>query len=440
MTPRPVNPIRLTRAQARAAVLAAQGLASPRGPLGATVERTGFLRTLGGVEVYLAARARVPGMKAKDVDAATASRQMHVVPSVRGCIYLVAARDVALSLRTADLLTRERMRKDRERAGIKKGEIEALGEKVVEALDKNGPLTTDALRKALPEGAVRSLGDKGKRIGVSSPLPPTLRVLEFAGRIERMVETGRLDTERYRWQKRLKNPFRSVELPNELAALAPRLAEIFLGAAGVARVEDFACWSGLSRRDAAAGLATLRTRPVEVEGSDGKWLSLAAAYVEDAPTTDDVHTLLGFEDNAFGLNVGSALFAEPRFHKMKVPSWGSSTKVSLGEARHLSSRPVIAEGRLAGFWDYDPEAKQAVVGLFDAVSKESKRRLAEEAAAVTRFLRDELGHGRSFSLDTDAELSKRAAWVRTLVPKASPKRKSAAAPKKQRVAAKSAKK
>lgn len=432
-----MTPIRLDRTQARAAVLAAQGLHSPRGELVPTVERTGFLRTLGGVEVYLAARARVPAMTSKALETATAERRLQVVPTVRGCMYLVAARDVPVSLRTADLLGRSRLQKEREKAGIKKGELEKLGDVVVETLARTGALSTDALRKALPDDAVRSLGDKGKKVGLSSPLPPALRVLEFAGRVERTLETGRLDSERYRWRATTKNTLAAADLPDELAELSPRLAEIFLRAAGIARIDDFMCWSGLNKRDAVAGLSKVKTRPVVVEGFKEPWLSLASAFVDDAPAADDVHTLLGFEDNAFALNVGTALFADPVFHSMKVPSWGSQAKVSLGAARHLANRPVIAEGRLVGFWDYDPDAKKAVVGLFEAVSKDAKRALDEQAAGVSRFLSTELGHGRSFALDTDDALRTRAAFVKTLKArvvkrKSAPLRKAAKTAKKKK--------
>jgi len=47
---------------------------------------------------------------------------------------------------------------------------------------------------------VRSLGEKGKKLGLSSTLPPALRTLEFEGRIERTLEGGRLDSERYLWR------------------------------------------------------------------------------------------------------------------------------------------------------------------------------------------------------------------------------------------------
>jgi len=430
-----MTPIRLTRTQACAAILSAQGLNAPRGELIPTVEKTGFIRTLGGVEVYLAARARVPTLKAKDLDIATAERRLSVVPTVRGCIYLVAQRDVPVSLRTADLLGRSRLQKEREKAGIKKGELEKLGDLAVETLTVNGAMTADALRKAMPESAVRSLGDKGKKAGLSSTLPPALRVLELAGRVERTLENGRLDSERYKWRATTKNTLAAANLPQELADLSPRLAEIFLRAAGIARVDDFMCWSGLNKRDASAGLAKLKTRPVVVEGFKDAWLSLSSAFVDDAPSADEVCTLLGFEDNAFGLNVGTALFADPVFHSMKVPAWGSATKVSLAEARHLSQRPVIADGRMVGFWDYDPDVKKAVFGLFEAVSKESKRRLDEQAAGVSTFLATELGHGRSFSLDTDDELRARVAFVKTLKAKVV-KRKSAPVRKAAKTATK----
>src|SRR5207253_11259927 len=127
-------------------------------------------------------------------------------------------------------------------------------------------------------------------------------------------------------------------------------------------VADFCEWSGLTKRDALKGFAETHTIPLEVEGFRDEWFSLATTYADDAPSADDVHALLGFEDNVFGLNVGTTLFADPTFHSMKVPSWGSSAKVDLGKARHLFSRPVISEGRLVGFWDYDPKKKEAAIG------------------------------------------------------------------------------
>ena len=41
----------------------------------------------------------------------------------------------------------------------------------------DGPIATTRMRKGLPECVVRSLGPAGKRVGLSSTLPPALRAL-----------------------------------------------------------------------------------------------------------------------------------------------------------------------------------------------------------------------------------------------------------------------
>lgn len=388
--------------QARAAALAAQGLASCRNVVDA-IERTGFFRTLGGVEVYAAARARVKSFKAKDLDSALASRRVQVVPAVRGCMYLVAERDVPYALRLADLLGRRTFDRNNEKAGVKREELEKLGETIATLLAKKGALSTDEIRKSLPEDAIRSLGEKGKRVGVSSTLPPALRVLEFAGRIDRLPETGRLDTERYVWRA---TKGRKLDAPDSIAEILPHMAEIFLRGAGFGTAKDFAAWAGVSQREASLAFEAIHS--IDVAGWGHALEELGSR------TASNATALLPFEDNLIAYHGGPALMTETRHHSMQVPSWGSTAKGPLGAARHLAHRPAIAEGRLVGFWEYDPKAKTVVVGCFDAISVEARRALDEEADALGRMLAGEIGHGRSFSLDTDEECAKRAAWVRSL--------------------------
>src|SRR5438105_3614284 len=90
----------LSLSRARAVWLDRQGLLTPvRGPLHEVVGATGWVRTLGGVEAYLALRARVPGLSRKAVDEAVAKGALRVVPAARGCMYLLPQKDVALALR-----------------------------------------------------------------------------------------------------------------------------------------------------------------------------------------------------------------------------------------------------------------------------------------------------------------------------------------------------
>ncbi len=70
--PTPTPAFSLTLDHARRVIVAAQGLTgSGFAGLVPAIEDTGFVRTLGGVDVYLAARARRPGMSRAYASAST---------------------------------------------------------------------------------------------------------------------------------------------------------------------------------------------------------------------------------------------------------------------------------------------------------------------------------------------------------------------------------
>src|SRR5678815_4881071 len=90
-------------ARARAFWLDRQCLATPgKPPLAPILERAGWGRTLGGIDVYLSLRARCPSMRRADLDDEVRDHAVQVVPAVRGCIYLLPRRDVPLALRIAE--------------------------------------------------------------------------------------------------------------------------------------------------------------------------------------------------------------------------------------------------------------------------------------------------------------------------------------------------
>ncbi|MES1241901.1 MAG: crosslink repair DNA glycosylase YcaQ family protein [Acidobacteriota bacterium] len=403
--------LRLTRDQVRRVCVAAQGLSQPaRSPVEA-LQETGFVRTLGGVDVYIAVRARVPGLRRDDLDGVVAEHRAQVIPAARGCMYLVARRDVPISLRVAALLSRARDERDQEKAGIRPGETEEVAKAALETLRAKGPLTTDGLRKALPAGTVRSLGEQGKKVGVSSPLPGALRKLEFDGLVERTLENRRLDSERYLWRAAAASPFDGVSLPDDPIDLYAGMARIFFHAAGLATLKDFAGWIGIAQRDAKAALERLGFLPVEVEGNaDVHYLPEDRRNLLDEAA--DAVALLSFEDNLIHLHGGPAFLVDEEHHGAQVPSWGMGRPSTLGEAKHLTLRSFVADGKIAGFWEYDPDARAIVVRPFGPLSKATRARVDEAAADLGRFLTEDLGHGRSFSLDTDEELRKRTAKVR----------------------------
>ena len=406
----------LTLDHARRVAIAAQGLTSPQdGDCASTVEATGFVRTLGGADVYLAIRARRPGTSRAEIDGAVEGGELKVVPAARGCIYLVPRRHVPAALRFAQARTRGRAEREHQRAGIRPGELDEVSAAVLEILAARGALTTTALRAALPDGTVRSLGAAGKKVGISSTLPPALRRLEFAGEIERTLEGGRLDTERYLWRVPVANPFAGSATPESPSELNARLAEVFFRAAGLATLKQFAPWAGITQRDAKAALEHLSLLPLAIEEQPESYLVLEEyreLLADPEAAVGSAAALLPFEDNLVALHGGPALAVDPRHHGIEVPPWGRGKGATLGDVKHSSLRTVVAGNEIVGFWEFDPDEQEVVYGCFQRLSLDLRVLLDATAAGASRFLAEEIGHGHSFSLDTDDSLRKRAAIVR----------------------------
>ncbi len=156
------------------------------------------------------------------------------------------------------------------------------------------------------------------------------------------------------WRAAAKPATKAAPVGDVAAALVP-MAEVYLRAAGVGTIKDLAVWAGVAQRDAAAG--QLGAIAVEVEGQAEPRVILpeARGLVDDADV-DGAVALLPFEDNLLALGT-PGLLIEPAYHRRQVPTWGSSKKSALGDARHLSQRTVVAESKIVGFWDCDPDAR-----------------------------------------------------------------------------------
>ncbi len=407
---------RFTLDRARVHWLRTQGLAEPlEGSLEDVVAATGWVRTLGGADVYLAVRARVPGLKRADLDAAADASRLQVIPAVRGCIYLVPRADVPLVMRVAEEAYRKRAEREHEKVGLGAKELADVAEAALVALRK-GPLSTDALRKALPAGVVRSLGEVGKKVGLSSTLPPALRHLEFEGKVERRMEGGRLDTERYLWRLTARNPFTGARVPAAAEERHARLAAIFFRQFGPATVEDFAAWAGFSQRDAKAAVARAGLVSVAVEGyADVAHVTEEAleALREKAPASTSV-SLLPSQDLYVASHGGPARVTDPAHHGIQVPTWGSSKGATLGQAAHLFVRPVLDGERLVGLWEFDPKADDVVFHTFEPLAPRRRKAVQARAEDVAAFLREDIGHARSVTLDSVDSVQKRADFVKSL--------------------------
>lgn len=404
-------PLTIDLPRARAHWYARQGISGPPySDPAEVIAQTGWLRTVGGLDCYLALRSRMPGFRRMHLEQAVGERRVRQVPAVRGCIYVVPASDLPLALRTADLLSRKRIARENGKAGIDPAELIELGEAIIEAVEQ-GPLTTHQLRKALPEGAIRRLGEAGKKVGISSTLPPAIRQLEFAGRLERLLVDDRCDHEQYVWQRPKVPPALDAE-PADLVELAPRLAERFFTFAGPATRDEFANWSGLGKRAALAGIKAAGLVPVQVTGyADEAWVTAADAERLARPGGVEPRVaLLNFADNFLSLHADPNAFLDPAHAACAVESWGRGRK-PVGVHRYLHARTIIDGDRLIGAWDYDPDAGAVFAVTFGPLGSAVHAALDAEVEALTAFLAG-FGHGRSSSIDSPKAQRKRVANLR----------------------------
>lgn len=376
--------------------------------LAATLEATGWLRTLGGIEAYIALHNRVDGATRAVVDQALATGAIRVMPAVRGCIYVVPERMSGYLLKLAEHLSRRRVETELQKLGCSLAELRGVGDAVLEILTA-GALPTDQIRKKAPAGVIRGFGDVGKKLGVASSLPGALRELEFQGKIERVLETGRLDSERYLWRLSVKD--RLSGTGDDPLQWITAIGRSFWQHAAFADKADFAEWAGISQKDAKAVAVALQLVPVTVEGYGKEVYALPEALDERAPV--DAPRLLSFEDNLYALHGGVGPFVDAEDRDVQVHGWGNGRAlVTLGHAKHVESRTITTSGRIAGLWEWDAAKDEVVVQTLGDVDRAA---LDVERASL-RTLIHEIGHARSFSLDTDAHVQGRAGALRDAPP------------------------
>src|SRR5258708_36688753 len=171
---------------------------------------------MGGSSPYLGFHGR-SGAGREAIDGAVAALEIHELPSARGCTYVVPASAFALALKLSQSFGPEADMRVARKLGVTDAEIDRLCGAVLEALEA-GPLSPDELRAATGDAA-RSLGEEGKKKGLTTNLPLALGRLQTLGDIRRIPQNGRLDQQRYKY---------TLWKPNPLSAYGPTQAEAYV--------------------------------------------------------------------------------------------------------------------------------------------------------------------------------------------------------------------
>jgi hypothetical protein len=363
------------------------------------LERSGWARSVGGVGPYLTlfARARIGRQAA---EAALAAQEIHELPSARGCTYVLPRRDFALGLRVGRAFAGAEM-KTAQKLGVGDQEIAALEQAVLKALAA-GPKTPDEIRAAVGD-ATRSLGEEGKKKGLTTTLPVALGRLQVTGEIRRIPVDGRLDNQRYRYACWSPNPLAAARMTD--AETMTALARLYFGWIGPATMAEFQWFSGLGVKAARDAVAPLG---LEVAAGEVDRFILpedARAWREWEPPSIPQYALVG------GLD---AMAAHRRDISALLDDADRDRRVSAGTSPvagfyDLPHHAILDRGRLIGYWEYDPDAARIVAITFDGKVPPA---LAQAIERTEAFVRDELGDARAFSLDGAKSRGQRIAMLR----------------------------
>jgi hypothetical protein len=351
----------------------------------AVLAETGWARSVGGAAPYLTLFAR-NSVSREAADAAVAGLEIHELPAARGCTYVVPARDFALALKAASAFGDGEM-KTAYKLGVTDREIAKLCEAVLKALEK-GPLDPDEIRQACGK-ASRSLGEEGKKKGLTTTLPLALGKLQVTGEIRRVPVNGRLDQQRYRYCLWKPNPLDGFKMDaNEVAV---ELARRYFRWIGPATISEFQWFSAFGAKAAKAALEPLKLESLTKDGpllilpSDRE--KLEAFKVPKQPQYALVASLDGV--SLLKRNTKDLIDPEHLSHSL----FRQKTFAGLTD---LPSHAIFDRGRLVGFWEYDTETGSIAWASFIPKNKD----LASAVDKMQGFVTSQLGDARSFSLDS----------------------------------------
>jgi len=357
--------------------------------------RTGWARSVGGSAPYLTLFAR-GGISREQADAAVANLDIHELPSARGCTYVLPAADFALGLAVGRTLSQGEM-KVALKLGVTDKEIKKLCDAVRNALEPRMyagkvALSPDEIRDATGN-ASRSLGEEGKKKGVSTTLPLALGKLQTEGEIRRVPINGRLDQQRYKYIAWRPSPLKGFKRSD--AEAAAELARRYFTWIAPAAISEFQAFAGLGVKADKEAAAPLKLEPVEA-GSDRLMLPEdRSKFASFKPPKDAQYSLVSSLD-------GIALL------RNDLKGLVDAADLTPALSKDLPSHAILDRGRLIGLWEFDTATSTIAWRTF--IKK--NRDLEKAVARAEQFVREQLGDARSFSLDSPASRAPRVEALR----------------------------
>ena len=380
-----------------------QGLdGSLRGTAAAEVlERTGWMRSVGGSAPYLGLFARARLDRAT-VDADVARLAIHELPSARGCTYVLPAADFELGLVVGAGAPAGELAAAEKYLGVTQAEIEQLCVTVSDLLEGSAePLGPAAIKEAAGS-AVRDLGEAGRKRGTTTTLPLALGLLQVRGDIRRVPVNGRLDQQRYGYVRWTPSPRGGL---SDMDTVRTELARRYFSWAAPASLKHFRWFSGFTAANAKKAVA-----PLELVPLDGTDLlmpkDLAEEFAGFTVPSKPSYALLAGIDGIHLLHRDLIRLLDDADVERPVP--GARPGETLGGQADPPCHLIVDRGRFAGLWEFDTDTNKIVYKVFG----DEDAALRETISETEEFVRDRLGDARSFSLDSPKSRASRVAALR----------------------------
>ncbi len=364
------------------------------------LSRAGWARSVGGVGPYLTLHSRA-GISREAAEGAVKKLEIHELPAARNCTYVVPAQDFALALsvgagfRDGDLRTAAKL-------GVTEKEIEKLCDAILKALSKDA-LEPDEIREKVGSAA-RSLGEEGKKKGMSTTLPMALGQLQTLGEIRRVPVNGRLDQQRYKYALWYPNPLAKFKLNKEEAMT--ELARRYFTWIGPATQAGFQTFSGLGVKAAQAAMAPLKLVPL-AEGSPRLMLPEHKEQFEKFSVPKEPRYVLSSLLDGLGLlGLGLKELLDPADESRELFLEKDTRKA--GALSDPPSHIILDRGRLVGLWEFDTATESIAWMSFIKKNKE----LEKVVARMEEVVRTQMGDARSFSLDSPKSRAPRIEYLR----------------------------
>ncbi|KFU76302.1 Winged helix DNA-binding domain-containing protein [Amycolatopsis lurida] len=367
----------------------------------AVLERTGWMRSVGGSAPYLGLFARAR-LDRETVDADVARLAIHELPSARGCTYVLPSADFELGLTVGAAAPAGELAAAEKYLGVTQAEIEQLCVTVADLLDGSGEPLSPAAIKDAAGSAVRNLGEAGRKRGTTTTLPLALGLLQARGDIRRVPVDGRLDRQRYGYVRWTPSPRGGL---SDMDTARTELARRYFSWAAPASLKHFRWFSGFT-----AASAKKIAEQLELVPLDGTDLLLPKEIADEfaaftVPSEPSYALLAGIDGIHLLHRELPRLLADADVER---PVPGGRAGETLGGQADPPSHVIVDRGRIAGLWEFDTEAGKIVHRFFG----DEDAALRETIARTEEFVRDQLGDARSFSLDSPKSRASRVADLR----------------------------